>query len=322
MCMWSLPALIVVGAVWIPATAALPQQQGEWFWADLLSRVSLLEQTFHTRQMEMNTKFTAQHRELEAAFAREASGLRREFEFEVSRLRAALDTFPGADEQQHHVVAIRRARLQDTGESLCSSTNQATAALRTVKNVCCTQRGESCSSTGYPTSCDHGRECGVAVHTVNKLCAPFLKTSILSTVLIPLQQAAQLCAATSPPEVMAVYRPSDASRGGTLARHACFTMFKTQVGGKYRNNWNSLAVLQAPAGFQLSITWRAFDLSDGDFIDIFENSTALQARRPAQRLEGKQIPPPFTSQSNTVLIKFITNADGTSFGASANITCV
>jgi hypothetical protein len=247
---------------------------------------------------------------------------------EVARLRAAVHAQdPGGGEpsgEQQHPVA-RRARMQDDGDggvptSLCSSTAQATAALQTVQTVCCTQRGESCTSSHYPISCDHGPECGLAVHTVDRLCKPFLQTSIISATLVPLQKAAALCAATSPPDMVAVHTLSDASHGGTLVPHACFSTFRTQVGGQYRSGWNALAVLQAPLGFLIRLAWRAFDLDDSDFIEIFENRTAMGARVSAQRLEGRHIPPPFTSESNTMLVKFVTNADGTSFGGSADIT--
>jgi hypothetical protein len=312
-------AIIMAGSALIFPAAALPApQRGGESRADLRRQISSLEHTFTTRMAE----FTAQQRQLEATFERE-----------ILRLHAAIDasdTGAGgplqANTQQHPVA--RRARLQDNGgggeggvSTLCASTAQATTALQTMQTVCCAQRGESCSSSHYPSSCDHGPECGLAVRTVNRLCGPFLQTSIISTTLVPLQQAATLCAATSPPDMVPVHTLSDASRGGTSAPHACFSVLRTQVDGQYRNEWNVLAVLHAPPGFLLSLTWRAFDLDDGDFIEIFENQTAMQARVRAQRLEGSQIPSPFTSESNTMLVKFVTNADGTSFGGSADITC-
>jgi hypothetical protein len=304
--MLTLTTIIMVGTVLTFPAAAVPQMG--WSRADVLSRVSSLEHTIHARALEM-----------------------RELKLEVSRLRAAMNApdlggpAPSASEELHeeapedqHPVA---RWLQDDGgvSSLCSSTDQATAALRTVQTVCCTQRGESCNSLHYPLSCDHGPECGLAVHTVHRLCGPNLENLMISAA--PLQQAATLCATTSPPDMMPVQTLSDASRGGTAVPHACFSVLRTQVGGQYRNGWNALAVLQAPLGFVLSLTWRAFDLDDGDFIEIFENQTAMQARVRAQRLEGSQIPSPFTSESNTMLVKFVTNADGTSFGGSADITC-
>jgi hypothetical protein len=335
--MLALAAIVLAGTVTSQA-AALPQRG--WSRADLVSRISLLEHTFLTRTEEMDSTFNAKQQQLRAAFGRESAALRRELTREVSWLRAAIDASdPGGSaggqertelQQERPLPDVaaswRTRRLQDVGKvnSLCSSTIQATAALRTMQNVCCAQRGESCSSSHYPTSCDHGPECGLVVHAVNRLCAPFLQTSLISATLRPLQQAATLCAATSPPDTMAVHTLSAGSPGGISSEvpHACFSTLRTQTGGQYRNGWKEMAVLHAPLGFQIKLTWRAFDLGDGDFIEIYENHTALQTRVRAQRLEGRHIPAPFMSESNIMVVTFITNKDGTAFGGSADITCV
>jgi hypothetical protein len=288
--------------------------------AEMLGRLSSLEQNFRTRTMEMETEFSSQQRKLEVTFARETSALRRDFQLAVARVRADVAAGLGPLEQPHPMA--RRTRLQDDGDgasTLCASAIQATVALTTVQNVCCAQRGETCSASHYPTSCDHGPECGLAVETVHRLCDSFLQTSLISAA--PLQQAADVCVATSPSDMVPVSTLSDASRGGTSVPHACFSILRTQSDGQYRSGWNSLAVLSAPAGFQLTLTWRAFDLDDGDFIEIFDNQTALDTRVGGHRLEGRQLPAAVTSRSNSLLVRFVTNEDGTSFGASADITC-
>ena len=291
-----------------------------------------LETAFKRETEEVTTKFSAQQRKLQAAFKRENSLLRQEFQHEASRLRNAMGMPAGASdgaepvETQQISVApahtVRQLQGNDEGSSaVCSSTDQATAAFNTVQTVCCTQRGESCSSSHFPLSCDHGPECSLAVHAVARLCSPFLQTSILSATLVPLQRAATLCSATSPPDMVAVHTLSDAARGGTSVPNACFSTLRTQVDGQYRNGWNALAVLQAPLGFLLKLVWRAFDVDDFDFVEIYENRSAMQAHVWAQKLGGRQLPGPFTSLSNIMLVRFISNADGTSFGGSADITC-
>jgi hypothetical protein len=259
--MLTLAAIVLAGTALASPAAALPR--GGWYRAEMLSRISSLEHTFVTRTAEVDSKFTAQQGQLQAAFKRDTakvdskfsaqqrhleavfqrahSTLRRDFKREASRLRAAMDSpsDPGGGEhqeaQQDPVKAWHPVRrLQGDGEgssSVCSSTAQATAALQTVQTVCCTQRGESCSSSHYPVSCDHGPECGLAVHAVARLCSPFLQSSMISAALVPLQQAATLCTATSPPDMVAVHTLSDAARGGTSVPHACFSTLRTQVGG-------------------------------------------------------------------------------------------
>jgi hypothetical protein len=164
----------------------------------------------------------------------------------------------------------------------------------------------------------------MAVESVARRCDSYLQTghSVLSGLRPNLQTAAQLCQATSPPDTTPVYVFSDASRGGTTIPNACNGVLRTQTGGHYSDNWNMLLELRAPQGFALELDFRAFDLDDDDFIEIFDNRTAMEGRTGGTKLTGKERPGPVTSVSDTMFARFVTNKDGTSFGASADITYV
>lgn len=263
--------------------------------------------------------------QLETEFSRKLLEMQREISQELARLRADMlsgDVVIGAKVQpplsELAAAGPRMLQAGAHGDELCSTNTQATAALNSIRTVCCEQRNETC--TPQVSSCDHGRECGLAVESVEAHCGAFLPNSIYGDA--SLRAAVQVCIRESPQDSdgATVYTPGNYNHPTTVS-NACSGIFRTQTGGRYRNNWNSLAILEAPVGFAITLKFRAFDLSEGDFIDIYDNRTAMESHIGSRRLEGSRLPNDITSHSDTMFIKFVTNRDGTAFGASADIVC-